>query len=374
MRATKILVGGIVLASLVAVWAGPVRGGKIGRPLHALGISSFECQCSQTISGDRQFWVFHSEPRINKVDRDGPAHGKLKGGDYIVAIDGKLITTRAAGSRFGRIEAGDEVVLTVRRGDRTFDRTIVAREPKDDDVVVDDLDETRTGIVRLSESVELLSKLAAGLVERETEDDELDEPGFLLDLSDLEDMLADLEYDADISLQDATLRLGEIKRITPRGSFGFGLSFSGSIRQRDGEPDWEFDAPPKIRSVDPGSPADLAGIEKGDVLTHIDGVRLTSREGGERFSSVEPGQTVEWTYKRGRKSRTTEMTAVERPERYDRRSARSDVRYKGELGTTTIEVRGPRAGRITVSEEDGKIIIKTRDGVIELKQSHDDDE
>jgi S1-C subfamily serine protease len=102
----------------------------------------------------------------------------------------------------------------------------------------------------------------------------------------------------------------------PIGWLGLGLSFSGSIvaKPSDGLPArWRFDAPPKIHSIEPDGPAGRAGLKRGDVLTHIDGVRLDTRRGGKLFSAVEPGQVVTWTIRRHGEESTVAMVPEERP-------------------------------------------------------------
>ena len=112
--------------------------------------------------------------------------------------------------------------------------------------------------------------------------------------------------------------LGDLKIDTrPLGWFGIGLSFSGSMRQRAGTdemPLWDFDAAPKVNTLDSDGPAARAGLRRGDVLTHIDGVRLDSAEGGRLFSEVQPGQVISWTVRRRGATLTIPIAAEERPE------------------------------------------------------------
>jgi hypothetical protein len=78
-----------------------------------------------------------------------------------------------------------------------------------------------------------------------------------------------------------------------------GLSFKGSmsIDSDEGTKKWHFQSEPKIRAIDPDSPA--AGIlERGDVIVEIDGMLITTRKAGKRFGSIEPGETVEFTVRR----------------------------------------------------------------------------
>ena len=166
----------------------------------------------------------------------------------------------------------------------------------------------------------------------------------------------------------------------PRGWFGIALSFSGSIRrQEEGPSQWRFDRSPEITSVEADSPADRAGLKVGDVITHINGAKLTSDTGGERFSDVEPGQTVTWTIKRGHEKFDVEMEAVERPERTPpplpdgRAAGRHKLRYTGSLGNTDIEVKGDDSVEVTTDKEAGFVVIKSRGATVRIKLSDDKD-
>jgi predicted metalloprotease with PDZ domain len=253
----------------------------------ALGISSMECKCSYTMNEDLdiRFWSFDAEPRIRGVNPAGPARGMLKSGDRIVAIDGMLITTHEAGKRFANIVIGEPVDLTVRRGGSLVDVTIVPVETDNDEgsridgqggPLSKDWASLRMVLEELSEAGLELNKLSEDL-------DAID--------------LGDLDF-------------------APLGWFGFGLSFSGSVRRSsDGESRrWMFFEPPEIESITPGGPADRAGLERGDVITHIDGVRIDTKRGGRRFSEVVPGQRVEFEVRRLGWSRTIELIAEEKPE------------------------------------------------------------
>jgi len=186
-----------------------------------------------------------------------------------VAIDGLPIMTRQAGVRFANLESGKPVELTVRRRGRLITRTIVPRGVlAADSLTASDLSlADAESLLALSTSLERLARLSVG------------------------------------------------RDHYPFGWFGFELRFDGSIVRKHGVPRWHFHSQPRVSSVQPGSPADQAGIRRGDVLTRIDGVRLDSGGGGERFSEVEPGQTVRWTIRRGRVERTVEVTAGQAPSR-----------------------------------------------------------
>jgi len=76
---------------------------------------------------------------------------------------------------------------------------------------------------------------------------------------------------------------------------------------------WTFREPPVVFSVETNGPAEKAGLRTGDTLVSIDGYPLTSVEGGERFASVDPGQTVQLRYRRSGQETDAQVTAGARP-------------------------------------------------------------
>src|SRR5918999_378345 len=96
-----------------------------------IGITSLLCvsgSCAVNLRSGRGYThEFSTEPRIDGVDRGGPADGKLRDGDVIVAIDGVLITTREGGRRLANLKVGVPVTLRIRRAGREMDVTLVSK-------------------------------------------------------------------------------------------------------------------------------------------------------------------------------------------------------------------------------------------------------
>jgi S1-C subfamily serine protease len=97
-----------------------------------------------------------------------------------------------------------------------------------------------------------------------------------------------------------------------------GLTFSGSytVRQNDGEKAvMRFEDYPTVEAVDPGSPAEKAGVKAGDKLLSLDGHDLT--EGSPPFSELlRPGAKLDAKVKRGDRTRNVTIKVGKRPDNY----------------------------------------------------------
>jgi S1-C subfamily serine protease len=101
-----------------------------GRPMTGdLGIERYRC-----IGGACEIWsetslglthVFTTEPRIDRLDPEGPSAGALRVGDVLVAIDGILITSEDGGQRLANLRPGVAAVVWIRRGDRNLEVRVV---------------------------------------------------------------------------------------------------------------------------------------------------------------------------------------------------------------------------------------------------------
>jgi S1-C subfamily serine protease len=224
-------------------------------------------------------YSFEAEPRIRSIDPDGPARGVLRAGDVIVAIDEYLITTAEGGRRFSEPPAGEKVRLTIRRHGRELEVTVVpVAVPVEDSIAAPGVP-APPAVPAPGMSIAVPAPVAA-------------------------------------PAPSVPVELPRPARIAPDGWLGLGLSCARctlNLPEDGGRMEWRFEGSTEVYSVDPGSPAHSAGLRRGDLLTHIDGVRLDSPEGSKRFSSLEPGLEVSWTVVRDGAAREVKMVAVKRP-------------------------------------------------------------
>jgi hypothetical protein len=334
-----------------------------------VGIASLECSnCQLSTEGGVRVWNFSSEPIVRTVEPGSPADGKIREGDAIVAVDGHLITTGEGGRRLGNMEPGQAVSMVVRTGNR--EKTVV---------VIPEAECSRSGN---HPEAPVVAAVPA-------------KPGApTADAAVSVGVAAGVPRAAVAPRADAApatgvaVAVGPVPRPTysllPSGWFGFGIQCTNcrwSVEEETGLSEWEFSASPEISSVQDGSPAAAAGLRRGDVLLEIDGEPLVSERGGRRFGSVEPGQQVRWTYRRGGETRTTTATAGQRPDMplpppapepnaeptaYAHARAYSfsethKLRYSGLVGEASVEVRGAGSVVVNIIEPGREIEIVTSD-------------
>ena len=86
------------------------------------------------------------------------------------------------------------------------------------------------------------------------------------------------------------------------GNLGIsGLSCDGectlTLRDDGSERSWSFSTEPRVFGIEDEGPADGI-LEPGDLLVAIDGILITTQEGGRRYANLRPGETVDVRYRR----------------------------------------------------------------------------
>lgn len=158
--------------------------------------------------------------------------------------------------------------------------------------------------------------------------------------------------------------------------FGFGISCHNCrvSPSREGGI-WQFSEYPTIYSVDPESPADNAGLRRGDILMKIDGADLLTADGARRFGNIDPGQTVTWSFRRGGMTRSVRVTAAVPPGRSaDLTELRATIErmHADQAGELNAEMSRLRADLVRAERESGdgnRNLAATRALVDSLRQS-----
>ncbi len=313
----------------------------------ALGLRGISCtDC--TIYTDREGpgdsqWQFRSEPIVLGVDDEGPADGFVRAGNQIVLVDGYLITTSEGARRFSRIKPGVPVELGIRRGGRNADVDTITIVPWD---------------------------ACNGRAVREGQWEYWPRPRVV-----------------PTSRPQAQARALPTVPPTPRWSQRgwLGLSLSCSDCTISTQPDasvvWRFSGPVVIDQVEPGGPADRAGLRAGDRLMRIDRHDITSTAAGVRFGAVKPGDEVLLRVERdGNKNFAVKVRAGQDPEtlaeiyrktlRVLRQTYEIDgtLRYSGGLGDVLVEVSG---APVTVTQTENEVIIKSQEITVRIKKSNE---
>jgi membrane-associated protease RseP (regulator of RpoE activity) len=314
-----------------------------------LGYSGLSCNCTHFFDGHdpaAAVWRFRSEPRIEGVKRGGPADGKLRRGDLIVAIDGVLITSDEGGRRFAQVQPGQPVALTVRRGGRQID-------------------------VEITPDPECPAEVATPTPRAAPAAPPPPAP------------VAQPTPPADpVPTQAPAARVPTPPppaKLASRGWLGFSLSCSrcGWSQGRDQTVTWEFSEPPTIDQVEPDGPAALAGLRDGDRITHIDGLDITTAEGGARFGAIDSGQHLTFRVERSAGQAVIEFTAGDRAEKLAQALRQTTTtlratptpdreRFTGTIGNTAVQVTG---GAVSVTQTDDEIVIRSADITVRIRRT-----
>jgi membrane-associated protease RseP (regulator of RpoE activity) len=309
-----------------------------------LGYSGLSCNCTHfydETNPDASVWRFRGEPRIEGVKRGGPAEGKLRRGDLVVAIDGALITSDEGGRRFAQLEPGLPVTLTVRRDGRdltveiTPDATCPPEAPAPPRAVPAAPTPPAVGDVRPRVAPAPPVKVRS------------------------------------ITVPPAP----PAPKLGSRGWLGFSLTCSHcGMSYQDSAVVWSFSEPPVVERVEPEGPAARAGLRDGDRITHIDDGEITTARAGARFGAIEPGEQVVLRIRRDGEGARIAFTAEE-PRKpgliTGRRSglltpAAPVERFTGTIGDALVQVTG---GVVSVTQTDDEIVIRSAEITVRIRRA-----
>lgn len=249
---------GLPVLTIPLLFAAPAAGQSGPRcssgPGAAFGVTAYQCaNCGvEQRAGDLTFQFF-AEPVILEVDDQTP----LRPGDIIEAVDGKPITTRA-GAEALTYPKGRESRVSLRRDGRRLD------------VVVELVD----GCVPPTSPTPPTAPTPPA---------------------------------APAPVQPLRPVTPPTPPVQPRppertGRFGFAVECLPSctrVRASDGTQYHRFDGPPRVVGLRARGAADQAGLQVGDVVTHVDGLPITSEGGALRLFQVPRGDELRLTLDRG---------------------------------------------------------------------------
>lgn len=335
-------------------------------PVGSLGITGIACdRCQFFTNGKVHRAVFWTEPTILDLDGSNPAAAVLRKGDVLVAVDGQLITTRDGSARFSALPPDRAARLRIRRDGRLMELSVpVAAACPSTKGAEAPVVAGRGVPVPPPPPVRVVAPSAPAAPAAPTGVTEAVPPA------------------PPVAVASPTLPRAAVpplpppapEQMEPRASLGFGFQcgpcrYGWDEASRHGL--WSFSEPPEVMGIDEEKDGRTADLKVGDRLLALDGVSLTSEEGGRRFSRIRPGDTLRWTVERdGRRidvtTRAVERAPAERVARAAVEATAAPLRFSGMVGDAAVEVRG---GRVNVIEsEDGKlVIIRTGDAEIRIR-------
>jgi S1-C subfamily serine protease len=272
-----------------------------------LGIG-FDCSnCGQRPTSEGRIWYFNEPPVIYNVDTGSPAYNAgIRRGDVLVRVDGKDVTSQAAGTRLGLVKPGETLHLTYRRDGKQRNASVkVAPSPM-----------TQRGTALHSAGQLLKSTQELRLSANETR---------------VRSLMRDLETSR--SVQEQNLKTLEAT-----------LKESGNTSQTRA-------AISRMRA----SQEAQAKREK-QLLSEM--LRV-EQEGAKKLELVEQEMKHATTVV-GQPTMLMLDSVAFRTLPRDQR-----LRYSGSIGDADIEVRGP--GSVSVQGDDGDLVIITGDAVIRIK-------
>jgi len=337
----------------------------------------------------RKVWRFFEEPRVSEIDPAGPSMGRLKEGDALVAIDGALITTSEAGRKIGALDPDRTVKLTVRRDGRTVDVRVRPRSRCPDENLADMYQALQDRAVRTPRPPRVPSAPST------PQAPEAPQPEWTT------------PYPPNPPVAPMAPERISRRLAMTRGWFGIGLNCDCQWVAVNDTMVFRANEYPTIYLVEPGSPADKGGLQRGDMLTEINGVSLLSDQGGHLFGSIKPGQAIKWTLQREGETKNAVVVAGVRPGSENMRSLekmREDLgrmqitpeqrkqlermsmqfellprvrsapgtqklRWSGSVGNADVTVKGVSNVQVSTDEETGEIVISTGDATIRIRKS-----
>jgi hypothetical protein len=105
------------------------------------------------------------------------------------------------------------------------------------------------------------------------------------------------------------------------GRFGFAVACLPSctrVRGTDGADYWKFDGEPPVADVRPGGPADAAGLQRGDRIIEVNGIRVLTEEGARALARSQNETRLQIVARRDNESLAFDLRIAFAPSSYQR--------------------------------------------------------
>ncbi|CAN5593895.1 hypothetical protein BH23GEM10_BH23GEM10_10310 [soil metagenome] len=274
---------------------------------------AFSCtDCSVIRTDGETRWVFGSQPEVYSVEQGSPAYrAGIRRGDVLTHLDGRAITTADTGRRWASLKPGDAVRVTYARDGQSRSVTLRPVEPPSRAAQAVELNAARAVQLNALRASSVSSDSAAARLIR--------------------------EYGA-TAAQQRTQQQELTRQLLAR-------SQAGTTEQRQALESLvrEYEARQvELRARQEQQVQELLRLRQSQSLV-LEGILQPTRA---------PTAEV-----RASGSGALALT---------RSAAAQQLRYSGTFGGNDIEVHG--VGSVTVTEQDGELIITTRDATIRIRR------
>ncbi len=307
----------ITFFAIAALPAAPLAGQQCPDdrpPYPSIGVERFQCRggsCSvNRLQGDTYSHSFSTEPVVIQTwNRDSRGDDVMEG-DVIVSVEGALITSREGGLRLGSLPIGEPAELEVRRHGQMIDLEVVPEASCD----LPHLFVSSETSVALLASQYASAARQQGVLNQQLTSTRIQATqaegvnraallgNYLTTLSNRTELTPPVEFGIELSCGDCAwtrsgvawgraVVVGQVPRAT-------GTSETSPERHRT-TMRFVTDEFPVIRAVERDGPADVAGVQIGDVILTVAGMPITSREAGVLLGEIEAGNPVTMELRRG---------------------------------------------------------------------------
>lgn len=276
-------------------------------PYPSIGVERFQCtggSCSvNRVQGDTYRHTFSVEPIVIQTRTRDSRGDDVMEGDVIVSVEGALITSREGGLRLGSLLIGEESDIQVRRKGRLVNLEVVP-EPSCELprlTVSSGLPLLLAGELATGLRAQLVNQQLTAVRLQETQEEAVSRAAllgnYLTTLANRTELTPPVEFGIELSCGDCAWTRSGV-------AWGRNVAIVSHAADTTRTPLRRYmrfvtDEFPVIRAVERDGPADVAGVQIGDIILTVAGMPITSREAGELLGEIEAGNPVTLELRRG---------------------------------------------------------------------------